>query len=134
MFGVEQSDEYAGVISKFKARIQRGSPPIIFGDGTHQRDFVSVRDVVNSIAVALNPPEGVTRRIFNIATGVPTSISGLAKIMTRIMGKLTLDPIYEKEAEGDIRQSYANITKTSDVLNFIAKRDLENGIKEFIMN
>ncbi|MGA9743672.1 MAG: hypothetical protein WBQ16_03550, partial [Nitrososphaeraceae archaeon] len=74
------------------------------------------------------------RRIFNIATGVPTSISGLAKIMTRIMGKLTLDPIYEKEAEGDIRQSYANITKTSDVLNFIAKRDLENGIKEFIMN
>jgi nucleoside-diphosphate-sugar epimerase len=65
---------------------------------------------------------------------VPTTISDLAKIMTSIMGKPTLNPIYEKEAEGDIRQSYADITKTSDVLNFIAKRDLENVLKEFIMN
>ena len=134
VFGAGQSDEYAGVISKFKERIQRDSPPVIFGDGSHQRDFVSVRDIVNSIAIALNPPKGVTRGTFNIATGVPTNISDLAKIMTRIMGKPTLNPIYEKEAEGDIRQSYANITKTSDVLNFFAKGDLENGIKEFIMN
>jgi UDP-glucose 4-epimerase len=134
VFGAGQSDEYAGVISKFKERIQGGSPPVIFGDGSQQRDFVSVRDVVNSIAVALNPPKRITRGTFNIATGVPTYISDLAKKMTRIMGKPTLNPIYEKEAEGDIRQSYADITKTSDVLNFIAKRDLENGLKEFIMN
>jgi UDP-glucose 4-epimerase len=134
VFGVGQSDEYAGVISKFKERIQDGSSPIIYGDGNQQRDFVSVRDVVNSIAVALNPPKGVTKGTFNIATGVPTTISDLAYLMTRIMGKPTLGPIYEKEAEGDIRQSYADITKTSDVLKFIAKRDLENGLTEFTMN
>jgi UDP-glucose 4-epimerase len=134
VFGAGQSDEYAGVISKFKERIQGDSPPVIFGDGSQQRDFVSVKDVVNSITIALNPPKGITRGTFNIATGVPTTISDLAKIMTMIMGKPTLDPIYEKEAEGDIKQSYADITKTSDVLNFIAKRDLENGLKDFMMN
>jgi UDP-glucose 4-epimerase len=134
VFGAGQSDEYAGVISKFKERIQGDSPPVIFGDGSQQRDFVSVKDVVNSITIALNPPNGITRGTFNIATGVPTTISDLAKIMTMIMGKPTLDPIYEKEAEGDIKQSYADITKTSDVLNFIAKRDLENGLKDFMMN
>ena len=134
VFGAGQSDEYAGVISKFKERIQGGSPPVIFGDGSQQRDFVSVRDVVNSVGIALNPPKGVTRGAFNIATGVPTTISDLAKIMTTIMGKPTLNPIYKKEAEGDIRQSYADITTTSDVLKFIAKRDLENGLQEFIMN
>jgi UDP-glucose 4-epimerase len=134
VFGAGQSDEYAGVISKFKERIEEGSSPVIFGDGSQQRDFVSVGDVVNSIGVALNPPKGVTRGTFNIATGVPTTISDLAKIMTRIMGKPALNPICEKAAEGDIRVSYADTTKTSEVLNFIAKRDLEYGLQEFIMN
>src|SRR6476620_4189619 len=90
VFGAGQSDEYSGVISKFKARIQEGSAPVIFGDGNQQRDFVSVGDVVHSIVMALNPPNGVTNGTFNIATGVPTNISNLAKIMTRIMDKPAL--------------------------------------------
>ena len=48
------------------------------------------------------------------------------------MGKPTLNPIFKKEAEGDIRQSYADITKTSDVLNFFAKGDLENGLQDLL--
>jgi UDP-glucose 4-epimerase len=134
VFGVGQSDEYAGVISKFKERIQEGSSPIIYGDGNQQRDFVSVGDVVDSIVVSLNPPLGVTEGTFNIATGVPTTIYDLAKIMTRIMGKPALHPIYKKAAEGDIRQSYADTTKTNNILNFIAKRDLENSLQEFTLN
>jgi UDP-glucose 4-epimerase len=134
VFGVGQSDEYAGVISKFKERIREGSPPVIFGDGNQQRDFVSVRDVVNSVAVALNPPKGLTQGIFNIATGVPTTISDLARRMTRIMGRPALHPVYKKAAEGDIRLSYADTTKTRNVLNFIAKADLEKGLREFTQN
>ena len=132
VFGVGQSDEYAGVISKFKERIRGDSSPVIFGDGNQQRDFISVGDVINSVAVALNPPKGVTQGTFNVATGVPTTISDLAKKMTRIMGKSALNPIYKKAAEGDIRLSYADTTKASHVLNFIAKTDLENGLRELI--
>ena len=134
VFGVGQSDEYAGVISKFKERIQDGFSPVIYGDGNQQRDFVSVGDVVDSIVVSMNPPLGVTEGTFNIATGMPTSIYDLAKIMTRIMGKPALRPIYKKAAEGDIRQSYADTTKTNNVLNFVAKRDLENSLQEFSLN
>ena len=134
VFGVGQSDEYAGVISKFKERIQDGSSPVIYGDGNQQRDFVSVGDVVDSIVVSMNPPLGVTEGTFNIATGMPTSIYDLAKIMTRIMGKPALRPIYKKAAEGDIRQSCADTTKATNVLNFVAKRDLENSLQEFTLN
>jgi nucleoside-diphosphate-sugar epimerase len=82
----------------------------------------------------LNPPKGVTQGTFNVATGVPTTILDLAKIMTRIMGKPALNPVYKKAAEGDIRLSYADTTKTSNVLNFIAKRDLEDSLQEFILD
>ncbi len=134
VFGPGQSNEYAGVISKFRQRILESLSPIIFGDGSQQRDFVSVDDVVKSITCALNPPQGVTKGTFNIATGVPTTILELAKIMTRIMGKPTLNPIYNDAVNGDIRLSYGDTTNTSDVLKFIAKRNLENGLQELLVN
>ena len=49
------------VISKFKERIQEGSRLSYLVNGSQQRDFISVRDVVNSVSVALNPPKGVTQ-------------------------------------------------------------------------
>ena len=49
------------------------------------------------------------------------------------MGKPALNPVYKKAAEGHIRLSYADTTKTSNVLNFIAKRDLEDSLQEFIL-
>jgi UDP-glucose 4-epimerase len=42
IYGARKSDEYAGVNSKFKERISKDLPPIIFGNGNQQRDFVSV--------------------------------------------------------------------------------------------
>ena len=77
--------------------------PIIFGDGNQQRDFVSVDDVVDAIVIAMHPPKGVEIGTYNIGTGVPTKISALAKLMTRIMDKPGLDAIYEDANEGDIK-------------------------------
>jgi len=49
IFGVGQSKEYAGVISKFIEKIRQDRPLEIFGDGMQTRDFVAIKDVVNSI-------------------------------------------------------------------------------------
>ena len=134
VYGVGQSEEYAGVISKFKDYILRDSRPVIFGDGDQQRDFVSVHDVVDSIMMALKEPAEVAKGIFNIATGVPTTITDLAKIMTTITGKPRLLPIYKESLKGDIRLSYADTTNTENILKFKSKRDLLTGLQEFIKN
>lgn len=132
IYGIGHSDEYAGVITKFKERISKDLPPVIFGDGNQQRDFVSVQDVVESILMALEPPKGVNGGIFNIATGVPTKISDLAKIMTNIMGKPDLNAVYKEAIKGDIVLSYADTKAAATSLGFNARRDLKTGLEEFI--
>ena len=66
IYGIDQSDEYAGVITKFLKRIKQGKNLEIFGNGLQTRDFVSIKDVINSINNAILYKKSGT---YNIATG-----------------------------------------------------------------
>lgn len=117
VYGDGQSIEYAGVITKFRDRIVENLSPVIFGDGHQQRDFITVEDVVDTIIIGLKPSHGVVKGTYHIATGVPTKISELARVMSLMMGKPELIPIYKENVEGDIRISYADFTNTTSILN-----------------
>jgi UDP-glucose 4-epimerase len=133
VYGEGQSLEYAGVIKKFAGRLSRHLPPIIYGDGKQTRDFVSVHDVVNAIMLAselevkIQPSMGV----FNVGTGIPTSISNLAQQMIRI-SSLNLQPVYELANKAEIMNSYADITRAKNILKFIPKCHLETDLKNLI--
>jgi len=49
IYGIGQSSEYAGVITKFLKKIKENKSLEIYGDGLQTRDFVSIYDVVDSI-------------------------------------------------------------------------------------
>jgi nucleoside-diphosphate-sugar epimerase len=132
VYGRGQNMDYAGVITKFRDRLANNLCPIIYGDGNQQRDFIVVDDVVSSLIIASNPPRGVDKGTFNIGTGVPTKISDLAKIMSILMGKAELAPIYKPRLDGDIHASYADITKATNILNFCAKGELSGGLEAFL--
>ena len=133
VYGSGQSDEYAGVITKFKSRILQKLPPLIFGNGNQQRDFVSVRDVVESIICALQPPASITNGVYNVGTGVPTSISELSVLMARILNQKSIPTFLEKN-KGDIQISYADIKRARSDLNFIARMNLVSGLRELLSN
>jgi UDP-glucose 4-epimerase len=132
---VSQSD----VISKFAARLSKGLSPIIHGDGNHTRDFVSVDDVVDAILLSAKAMENRYNGhfdfppVFNIGSGTAKSINEIAHKMIAISG-LELDPIYEKgnQDSGVILHSYADMTKAKSVLQFVARKDLEEGLREII--
>src|SRR5205085_7280537 len=72
VYGKGQSAEYAGVITKFIERLSSGLPPIIFGDGTQTRDFISVQDIVEAIVLAAQ--KGLSG-IYNLGTCNPISLN-----------------------------------------------------------
>ena len=134
---VNQSD----VVSKFAARVSKGLPPIICGDGNHTRDFISVHDVSDSILSSIkvmeqskskisNNNESNLLAVYNIATGTPTSINELATKMISI-SDLDVKPIYleENPDSGVILHSYADVTKAKKGLNFVAKINLDTGLR-----
>lgn len=127
----DPSNPYAGVISRFIERALKGKPPIIFGDGTATRDFVSVHDVVDMVLLMLEKADAVGTA-FNCGTGRATSIGSLAHNVIKLCGADGLKPIYQPPRLGDGKNSSADISLAKKVLGYNPKCSLIEGLKEII--
>jgi UDP-glucose 4-epimerase len=137
VYGTGQSSE-SDVITRFASRLSKGLPPIIYGDGEQTRDFISVDDVVQGILLSIRAMDGAkkdniicTSPVFNMGTGRPTTIKELAQKMIEIFG-LDRQTIFEEEKQdsGAIKHSYADMTKSKEVLHFVAKKGMDAGLRE----
>jgi UDP-glucose 4-epimerase len=73
----------AGVVAIFCGRILEGRPVTIYGDGGQTRDYVFVADVVRANLAALT---ATGSGVFNIGTGVETSVSQLYEALAGAAG------------------------------------------------
>jgi UDP-glucose 4-epimerase len=122
------SSEYAAVIPKFITNILHEKSPLIYGDGKQTRDFTYVDDVVKANILAAESDE---TGIFNIAGGNRISINDLAyKIMDLCKKNLKIE--YTEPRHGDIKHSYADISKAKEKLNYAPGYILSDGLKEVI--
>ena len=127
IFGVGQTSEYAGVITKFVKRISSDEPLEIFGDGMQTRDFVSIHDIVESINAAIKNGKNGT---YNIASGKAITINKLAEFMISLSGK-NLEIHHISEKHGDIRHSEADISLAREKIGYLPKLKLDE-IKKFM--
>ena len=123
------SNPYSGVISKFMEQVKNKRSPVIFGDGSQTRDFVSVHDVVEMVLLAIdnNKMEG---EVFNAGTGTSTRIDELAEIIIDMYDAEV--PIeFKGQRPGDIIHSYSDISKARSI-GYSPEVKLADGLKEFI--
>src|SRR5215472_14731372 len=73
---------YTEVLIRWLNAIDSGRPPLIFGDGSQSMDFVFVGDVARANLLALE--SDVTDEVFNIGTGVQTSLKQLCNLLLRM--------------------------------------------------
>ncbi|MCH7647267.1 MAG: NAD-dependent epimerase/dehydratase family protein [Thaumarchaeota archaeon] len=131
VYGIGQTGDYAGVITKFNESIQAGKPPTIFGDGSHVRDFVSVEDVAKANLLAMQ--SDFNNGFVNIGTGITTSIAGLANLMIKLSNK-TLKPIFTDLPEGDVKASQADVNLAKKLIGWEYETSLEVGLQKFFFN
>ena len=128
VYGIGQTNDYAGVITKFINQINSNESPIIFGDGSQTRDFISVEDVAKA---NLSSMESNTDFSFlNIGTGISTSIKTLAEVMIELSGK-TLEISYDNLPLGDVIESLADTSLAKKLINWNYDTLLKNGLKKF---
>lgn len=128
IYGIGQTSEYSGVITKFMERIAQNKSLEVFGDGLQTRDFVAVQDVIYSIHNAISSDKN---GIYNIASGNAVTIKKLAELMISLSGK-KLEIQYSPAKKGDIRYSQADITSAKDDLGYYPKLQLKEGIKALL--
>jgi UDP-glucose 4-epimerase len=73
----------AGVVAIFLNRLLAGQAPTINGEGLQTRDYVHVSDVVRANVAAAGRPGF---HIYNVGTGVETSVVDLYKEIARALG------------------------------------------------
>ena len=79
----QRTDLEGGVIAIFLGCWKRGEPLTMFGDGSYERDYVYIADVVEAVTRALG---GTHAGTFNIGTGIATSVKQLLSSLSAILG------------------------------------------------
>ena len=85
---------YTEVLIRWMDRIAAGQPPLIFGDGKQTMDFVYIEDVARANILASQSDR--SDDVFNVASGVETSLNDLAQALLKVM-KSDLQPEYGEE-------------------------------------
>jgi nucleoside-diphosphate-sugar epimerase len=132
VFGPRQSpfSQYAAVVPRFVTAIDAGRPVEIHGDGEQSRDFTYVGNVIDA-TVRAGDAAGASGEIFNVAAGSPASVNLIADTIGEILGK----PVERRQLPsraGDIRNSWADLSKSDRMLGYTPKIALEDGLRRTV--
>jgi len=122
--------KYTEVLIRWMERIASGVPPLILGDGKTTMDFIYIDDVARANVLAL--ASDVSDQVFNIASGVETSLSQLAAALLNVM-ESPLAPVYGPERKvNPVSRRLADVTKAERMLGFRATVSLEDGLRRLV--
>jgi UDP-glucose 4-epimerase len=129
VFGPRQdpSSQYAAVVPLFATALIEGRSPVIYGDGEQSRDFTYVANVVDANLLAMSA-EGAAGEVFNVACGRTSTVNELLARLQGIAGT-SLSARYTDPRPGDVKHSYADISKAQDALGLAPAVSLEDGLK-----
>lgn len=130
VFGPRQdpASEYAAVVPRFIRAILEGRSPVIYGDGKQTRDFNPVANVVEANLRAIEAPDDVCGRAYNIAGGIRISLQELIDRLAAL-AEVQVTPVHEPPRPGDIRHSLASISAARSALGYVGKMTLHEGFK-----
>lgn len=110
----------------FIKRLLTGQPIVVYGDGTQTRDFIHVEDLCRAIHLSLLL-EDARGEVFQVATGVETSVLELVRLVERAVGA-EAEVRFEPRRPGEVYRSAVDISKARSVLGFEPKVSLEQGL------
>ena len=128
-YGPRQSpDGEAGVIAIFAGKMLAGETPTIFGDGTQERDYVYVGDVVSANLLAL---ERELAGAYNVGTGVGTPVGDIATQLASLCGYA--GPV-ERAAErpGDVARISIDSSLLTGLTGWRAELSMADGLQRVV--
>ncbi len=127
VYGPRQRPEMA--IHKFTRLIDRGLPVPQFGDGSTQRDYTYVTDIVDGVVRSIERVQGF--EIINLGGSQTTRLRELIALLQTNLGREAV--IEEESAQpGDVKATYADVDKARRLLGYEPRVPMEEGVRRFV--
>ncbi|HET7170589.1 MAG TPA: NAD-dependent epimerase/dehydratase family protein [Gaiellales bacterium] len=122
-----RSAHKGNVIPLFIRRLRAGQELIVYGDGEQTRDFVFCEDLADGLVRAAEA-DGAGGEIFQLASGVETSLNRLLELLAEVSGA---EPRIRREPPraGEILRNYSSVDKARDRLGYTPSVTLEQGLR-----
>jgi UDP-glucose 4-epimerase len=127
VYGPRQNlgDPYRNVVGIFMNRLMRGEDLVVFGDGTQQRAFTWVGDVMPSIARSALMPEA-RGRVFNVGSDDPSTVNDLATGVMAAMG--TPGEVRHVDARNEVHLAWSDHSRFAEVFGDVDRTTLDEGL------
>lgn len=125
VFGV-----YTEVLIRWMERIENGLPPLIFGDGNQTMDFIYTEDVARANLLAATC--GIDEGVYNVASGVETSLLELAHGLVAAMGSDLGVEHGPARAVNGVERRLADTSAARRDLGFISSIELADGLAALV--
>jgi len=127
VYGPRQRPEMA--IHKFTRLIDTGEGVPVFGDGMSARDYTFVEDIIDGLVAALDRVRGY--QILNLGRSETVPLRDLVALIERKLGKKARI-LTQSEQPGDVRQTYADLTRSRQILGYEPRVGIKEGIDRFV--
>lgn len=132
VYGPRQRPDLA--IHKFARLLRCGEPIPMFGDGTTARDYTYIEDIVQGIEGSrglLENSPGPLFEIINLGENTTITLREMIKILSEEMGvRAQIDQLPAQP--GDVRQTYADVTKAQELLGYDPRWEFRDGVRMFL--
>ena len=127
-FGERQNPKaIQGAIPVFLLKILENQKISIWGDGSVSRDFIYISDVIDALVLVME--KKLVHKVFNIGSGIATSLNDLIKIMKNVTGYLP-EVEYLPARDFDVPVNYLDISQAYSEFGWTPKSSLTEGLKK----
>jgi len=128
VYGARQRPDLA--IHKFAKLISEGKPIPVFGDGTTQRDYTYIDDIIAGLRAAIDY-DASKYEIINLGESRTVELRELISLLESALGRhAEIDR--QPTQPGDVPQTFADIAKARRLLGYDPQTQIEEGIQRFV--
>ena len=124
VYGPRQRPDMA--FHRFLRAALRDNPIPLYGNGQQTRDFTFISDIIAGTLAAAEAPDAVGG-VFNLGGGSRIVLLDLLELLTDVVGKPVTIQRLGRQA-GDVRHTWADISRSQQVLGYQPKVGLEEGL------
>lgn len=131
VYGPRQRPDLA--IYKFTKAILKEEAIPFYGDGTTQRDYTYIDDIIDGLLKAKNYVEDNNKvyEIFNLGESQTISLKEMVEVLEKKIGKKAVLNKLPMQL-GDVNRTFADISKAKTMLGYDPQTKFEEGIEKFI--